>query len=386
MATAKPIDGASRMEVRHLIRVLIQRWWLIVPIFLLTVGATLVFSLSQPRIYEASSTYVVRATSLISDDVLSALGILTRQSQIAETYAQAGQSRTIQQQAAESLSLSGGEKDDISVESRLVPGTTLLQLRCRTTDPALAQEYCNALGAALIIYARGLYPSFELAVLDTAALPNQPISPDVPLNVALGIAVGLVLAVGLGILAEILTPSARVHPKFEVMDRESSAYSGAYFLMRLRQEVSRARRSGANPATVALIDVNHSGVLDGLDPRSRVDTLRRLASLLESHIRIEDLSARLEADTFALLLPDTTEDEAIKIVEALRSRIAAPAVGIDSGGDAVRVQPAAGVVEFKGEGLTAEDVLHSARRALLDAGSVPAGTTQASSAAVQPGV
>lgn len=374
------------MEVRHLVRVLIQRWWLVVPIFVLTVGASMVFSLSQPRIYEASSTYVVKATSLISDDVLSALGILTRQSQIAETYAQAGQSRTIQQQAAESLSLSSAQLADVKAQSRLVPGTTLLQLSCQASNPALAQDYCNAVGDALINYARGLYPSFELAVLDTAVLASRPISPDVPLNVALGVAVGLVLAIGLGIVAEILTPSARIHPKFEVMDRESSAYSGAYFLMRLRQEVSRARRSGANAAVVALIDVNHSGVLDALDPRSRVDTLRRLAALLESHIRIEDLSARLEADTFALLLPDTTEAEAIKIVEALRSRIAAPAVGVDSGGAAVRVQPAAGVVEFHGDGLTAEDVLQRARSALLDAGSVPTGTTQASSAAVRPGV
>lgn len=373
------------MEIRYLIRILVQRWWLVVPAFLVTVASALVITLSQSPIYESSATYVVKATSDVGDDVLSALGVLSRQTQIAETYAQAGQSRQIQQRASESLSLSAEQDADVVLESGLVAGTNLLRLSCRARDADLAPAYCNAVGDALVDYAEGLYPSFELAVLDTAVLPTRPVSPNVPMNLGLGVVVGLALGVATGILAQILTPTTRrPRPRFEVIDRESSAYSGAFFLMRLRQEISRARRTGSHLA-ISLVNVNHSGGLDHIDQHSRYEAIRRLAGLLESHLRIEDVSARLEGDVFAILMPDTTEVEAIDMVEALRGRIAAPALAVDSGGAPVRVQPAAGVVEFHGEVLTAEDLLERARSALRDAESVPGGTTQPFSAAAQPG-
>lgn len=372
------------MEIRYLIRILVQRWWLVLPAFVVTVGAALAFTLSQPRIYESTSTYVVKATSEFGDDVLSALGVLSRQTQIAETYAQAGQSRMLQQKASDALSLNADQRADVELDSRLVAGTNLLRLACQATDPQLAQDYCGAVGDALVDYAAGLYPSFELAVLDTAGLPTNPVSPSVPLNLGFGVAVGLALGVGTGLLAEILSSSKGSRPRFELLDRESSAYSSSFFLMRLRQEISRVRRTGSRLA-VALVDVNHSGVLDGMDPRARADTLRRVASMLEGHVRNEDVSARLEDDIFALLMPDTTEAEAIGMVEALRGRIAAPAVGLDSVGEPVRVQPAAGVVEFGPEAISAEELLERGRRALRDAGSVPAGTTQPFSAVAQPG-
>ena len=67
-------------------------------------GVTLV----QPQRYESDSTYVVRVTSGVGEDVLNALGVLGRQTDIAETYAQIGASRTLRQQAAEDLGLTPG--------------------------------------------------------------------------------------------------------------------------------------------------------------------------------------------------------------------------------------------------------------------------------------
>lgn len=362
------------MEIRHLIRIFVEKWWLVVPTFLITVGATVAFTFTRPAVYESTSTYIVKTTNAIGNDVLSALSILSRQTEIAETYVQAAQSRKIQDQAIAALSLDARQQADVELEGRLVPGTNLLQLAVQATDRQLATDYCNAVGTALVSYANGLYPSFKLTTLDAAMPPDKAVSPNVPLNLALGIAIGLVLGAGVAIVAETVTPSSWRQPEFDLLDKESSAYSGAFFLLRLRQEISRARRTGSHVA-IALINVNHTGILDSIDPRSRRSALRRLAGLLDSHLRSEDLSARLEADTFALLLPDSSEGEAISMVEALRGRISAPAVG-GPGGDAIRVNPAAGVAEFHREPLTAEALLDRARRALRDAETVPAGTTQ----------
>ena len=363
------------MELRSLIRVLLDKWWLVVPTFLMTFGSAAVLTLIQPPVYQSSSTFVVKVTSNVGEDVLSALGLLSRQPEIAETYSQAGQSRAIRQAAIDLLGLDAREQSDVELESRLVPGSNLLQLSVLATDQGLAQDYCTAVGEALVEYANELYPSFELVALDAPGASGEPVSPNVRLNLGLGAVVGLVLALGFGYLATILTPSSRPKAQIELLDRESSAYSNAFFMLRLRQEMSRVRRTNS-PLSLALVNVNHSGVLDRADARVRREALARLAGLLDAHLRIEDLSARLEEETFALLFADTSEAEAMEMVEGLRGRLALPAVGADPSGQALRVSPAAGVVGYHGEPGTVGELIERARRALRDGEAVPAGKTQ----------
>ena len=367
------------MELRSLARVLLEKWWLVVPTFLMTFGSATVFTLGQPRVYESSATYVVKVTSDVGEEVLSALGLLSRQPEIAETYAQAGESRAIRQSAFESLDIDEAEQANVELESRLIPGSNILQVSVEATDQGLAQDYATAVGAALVDYANGLYPSFELVALDAAGATGVPVSPNVPLNLALGLVVGLVLGAGVGYVATILTPGARPKPQMEILDRESSAYSSAFFMLRLRQEMSRTRRT-KTPLSIALINVNHSGVLDRADPRVRREALARLAALLDGHLRIEDLSGRLEHDTFALLLTDTREADAVKMVEGLRVRLTLPAIGTDPSGQALRASPAAGVAAYDGSAATVEELIQQAEEALRDAEAMPAGMTQSFSA------
>ncbi len=363
------------MELRSLIRVLMDKWWLVVPTFLMTFGSAAVLTLSQPAVYESTSTYVVKITSAAGEDVLNALGLLSRQTEIAETYAQAGESRAIGQAATEALNLDEDQQNDVSLESQLIAGSNLLQLSVTATDATLAQDYNMAVGAALVEYANELYPSFELVALDRAGAADQPISPNVPLNIGLGFVVALLLAGGIGYVAAIVTPAVRPKAQIEMLDRQSSAYSHAFFTLRLRQEMSRVRRT-RSPLSIALINVNHSGILDSADVRVRREAVGRLAGLMDAHLRIEDLSARLEEDTFALLLADTKEADAMEIVEGLRIRLGLPAVGADPSGQALRASPAAGVAEFAGQATTVAELIDQARRAMRDAEAVPAGKTQ----------
>ncbi|MBA3688935.1 MAG: diguanylate cyclase [Chloroflexi bacterium] len=363
------------MELRSLIRVLFERWWLVVPIFVMTFGSAAVLTLSQPPVYQSSSTYVVKVTSTAGQDILSALGLLSRQTEIAETYTQVAQSRAIRQAAISALKLDARQQNDVNLDSRLVAGSNLLQLSATSTDKKLAQAYCTAVGDALVIYADKLYPSFAIVALDAAAPPDRPVSPNIPLNLGLGLVVALLLAGGVGYVAAVLAPTARPKAQIEMLDRESSAYSSAFFMLRLRQEMSRVRRTNS-PLSIALLNVNHSGVLDRADVRVRREALGKLAGFLDAHLRIEDLTGRLEGDTFAILLADTTEADAMEMVESLRGRMALPAIGADPSGQALRASPAAGVVEYDGQPITVAELIEQARQALRDAEAVPAGKTQ----------
>jgi diguanylate cyclase (GGDEF)-like protein len=371
------------MELRSLLLVLIRRWWLVVPIFLITTGASLVFALSQTPTYESTARLVVNAQGGSVGDNLDALTLINRQQEVTDTFAQISASKRIQDAAVEALQLTGSQRHDVSITSRPLTGTTLVDITARASDPSLAQAYANAVSAALVDYVRQTSAFFQLSVLDEAGVPDRPVSPNVPLIVGLGAVAGLVLGTGLAVLLEILRPQA-IGGMREVVDPETWAFNESFLLYRLRQEMSRSRRT-RRPVTLALIDVNHQGVLDELLPRARTDALRRVVTVLDNHLRQEDMAARLEGTTFAVVLTDTTEAKAVPLVDGLRARISGPALGTTDGAP-VRANPAAGVVEYRSGKVTEAELIKQARSALLAGQSEPIGRTAAFSAlSIQPG-
>lgn len=369
------------MELRSLFHIIVSRWWLVLPIFVLTVGATVVFTIVQRPLYSSASTLVVAPSLSVADDALSALSVISRQTEISDTYAQIGSSRTIQQTAAERLDLSPEQRATIQLESRLLTGTTLLEIEATSPDRQLSADYANAVSDALVDYVDANYGIFAVSVLDAAAVPSRPVSPDAGLNLALGIAAGLLLGVGLALVAYMLQPQPRAGLR-DIVDPETWAFNDSYFAYRLAQEMNRSRRSRQSTA-VALVDVSHEGALDDLMPRQRTEALRRIAALLDSHVRPEDVVARLYGTVFGIVLPDTSEAQAVAMVEGLRGRVAAPAFGTTASGAPAHANPAAGVVEYR-EGAT--DVMQHAQSALRAAKEGPIGRTEAFSAlSVQPG-
>jgi diguanylate cyclase (GGDEF)-like protein len=367
------------MELRSLLRILLRRWWLALPVAAIVFGSSLVFTFAQRPVYESTSTLLVTPSGSLGDDVLSALATISRQPEIAETYAQIATSRTIRVSAQTALDLTERQAGDVRLQTRLIPGTNVLELAVRSTDATLAQAYCDAVRQALVDYTGQLEGTFDLETLDEASSTQTPVEPNVPVNAALGAAVAVLLGLGLAFTAELLAPGPRSRPSVAMVDADSQAYSRPFFLLRLQQEMSRTRRSGA-ALSVALVNVNHGGVLSDTSPRAQRNVLRQLAGLLTAHVRAEDIVARIDTHVFGILLPDTSEAEAVTMIEAIRRRIAVPAVGLESGGDAIHVQPAAGIVEFSREGFSAEELLERARRALRDAETIPVGKTQSFSA------
>ncbi len=85
------------------------------------------------------------------------------------------------------------------------------------------------------------------------------------------------------------------------------------------RERSRAKRK-ASPLTLAFIDLdNMKRVNDELGHAEGDEMLRILASSVLGSIRELDAFGRVGGDEFALILPDTDEQEALKAIQRLRS-------------------------------------------------------------------
>jgi diguanylate cyclase (GGDEF)-like protein len=358
------------MELKVYLRILARRWWIVVPTLLLTFAATLALTFNEAPLYASSATFVLKLGSAFQDDkdFVSALDILSRRAEIAATYTEVATSRLIKRQAAELLQLTPEQRSALSVSSRALGGTNVVEISVEGLDPTLVRDFTNAVGAQTIAYVRGLYETYELEPLDEAVLRTTPISPNYPLNLGLGAALGLCLGIGMALLAEYLRAQPEEQATFNILDHETGMYSKRYFLVRLRQELSRASRNHS-AVSIALMNVDHHGVMDGASPQFRSTALRRLLLLLGPVLREEDIMAHYDDTVIAFLLPDLHGEPAKELIELMRTRIAAAPLELEERGMRLNLQAAAGVVTYHNKDVDVDDLLAGASRALEGAES-----------------
>ncbi len=91
---------------------------------------------------------------------------------------------------------------------------------------------------------------------------------------------------------------------------------------RLARELERARRSGT-PVAVALVDLDRFKQVNDTQGHSAGDALlREVAAGFSQAVRTVDLVARVGGEEFAVALPDVSVEDAVTIVERLRTSLA----------------------------------------------------------------
>jgi capsular polysaccharide biosynthesis protein/GGDEF domain-containing protein len=305
------------VDLRAALSALRARWWVLVLTTALSVGLGVALSFLQPRAYVATSTYVVAPTPSFRSDVLSAMTLISRQSEIAETFAQIAMSSYVAEAVHAELGLAA-ESPSVTIESQVRPGTTVLEVSARSSDPQLAQRYANATGIVLLDYLEGVNDAFQLVLLDAANVAT-PVPSGLILNVALGLVVGLALGAGLVLAVRWLRGLGQPQPP-EIVDSESLESNRAYFGVRLRQAMASVRRSH-RPMVLALLRTLPAGQMAEVPASVRHDMRRLVTAAMEAENRGEDLAARIGEATFALVLRDRTSQEAAAWVEAVRNAI-----------------------------------------------------------------
>lgn len=107
-----------------------------------------------------------------------------------------------------------------------------------------------------------------------------------------------------------------------VKDGLTSLYNHRYFQEALAQECARSKRY-AKQCSVIFMDVDNFKMYNDTHGHPEGDKLlKTLAELMVKHVRSTDLAARYGGEEFVLLIPETSKDNAIRIAEGLRARIA----------------------------------------------------------------
>lgn len=151
-------------------------------------------------------------------------------------------------------------------------------------------------------------------------------------------------------------------------DALTGAVNRRSFLERAGAELNRSRRYGA-PLSLVMMDVDHfKRINDTLGHARGDDALCRVVQVCGQVVRKEDVLGRLGGEEFALLLPQTSLEEAHHLVERLREHIAGSRMDDGHpGAPAVVLTASFGVTSMRPDDLSVDDLLGRADAALYRA-------------------
>lgn len=157
-------------------------------------------------------------------------------------------------------------------------------------------------------------------------------------------------------------------------DHLTGLYNKRYFLMRLQEEISRAKRYGQELSLI-FCDLDHfKRVNDNYGHSSGDKVLRTVGGVLAggmgdikvvSRLRKSDIVARYGGEEFVVILPETTPENAKTAAEKVRRIIEVEEISVD--GTAVRVTMSFGVAGVSEEVNNVDDLIRRADHAMYRA-------------------
>ena len=152
-----------------------------------------------------------------------------------------------------------------------------------------------------------------------------------------------------------------------VSDPLTGLYNRRFLMDRLLQEMQRSDRHG-EPLAFAMIDLDGFKTINDLYGHVLGDkVLRAVGNAISRSIRVSDIAARYGGDEFAVILPQTPPEGAMRVCERLLRAISEAGFQDDSG-KVCRVTASLGLAYYPADDVeTPEDLVHSADGALYGA-------------------
>ena len=174
----------------------------------------------------------------------------------------------------------------------------------------------------------------------------------------------------LGILTNMLSVALQNSKHFEQIkalsytDEMTGLHNYRFFTMRLKEEISRAKRN-ETILSLLILDVDYfKNYNDALGHPAGDEILRQLSKILRSTVRDNDIVARYGGEEFAIILPLTDETGAGTLADRIRTKVEEyefPHQEIQPNGT---LTISIGIALFPDNAFDADDVIVAADRAL----------------------
>ncbi len=150
------------------------------------------------------------------------------------------------------------------------------------------------------------------------------------------------------------------------VDPLTGLYNRRYLDEALARECNRAKRYG-NDLSCLMIDLDGFKQCNDIHGHLEGDALlRQVAAMISSSVRESDVAARYGGDEFCIVLPETSQDQALLLAERLRSEVATIKRG--SNGQSLSIGASIGVFSpQRADDLEPEKIIGFADAALREA-------------------
>lgn len=209
------------MDIRDYLRILRKSWGLILSLVLVGTLVAATYSLLKEPTYSAT------AKVFVSTQSTGTIGELAQGNsfsvQRVKTYSDLVLTPAVLIPVIEQLNINLSSDQIVPLITASAPlDTSIIDITVENTDPALAADLANATASNLAKAVEKLETStnsasgspVKLTPVQMAEVPTSPVSPKIPLNIALGVLIGLALGVGLAVLRQTL--DTRIHNQKDV--------------------------------------------------------------------------------------------------------------------------------------------------------------------------
>ena len=169
-----------------------KRWIMIVAITLTAtiISGVLSFFVIDP-VYETSTKVFIGKEE--NDDAAYNSGDIQMYQQLLQTYAQAIQTKDLVNRAISGLSYDELEASGVVNSLTVTPisSTQILEIKYQSKNPEEAKDVLKSVTDEFIVTAKELVPNGNVRVIEEVELPEEPVSPNKVMNIAIAFLLGL---------------------------------------------------------------------------------------------------------------------------------------------------------------------------------------------------
>lgn len=192
-----------------------KRWIMIVAITLVStlVSGILSFFVIDP-IYESSTKVFIGKDE--SDNAAYNSSDINMYQQLLQTYAQAIKTKDLASRAIDKLDYTLEPSYVISnLTVNPITSTQILEIKYRSKDKQEAKDVLKNVTDEFIVTAKELVPNGNVRIIEEVELPENPVSPNKLMNIAIAFLLGLMVSVGLVFLLEYLDNTYKTREQLE---------------------------------------------------------------------------------------------------------------------------------------------------------------------------
>ena len=192
---------------------------------------------------------------------------------------------------------------------------------------------------------------------------------------ALGVAVATLWVANPWLIPFALAPLVFIHRSLHVpllqeaarIDPKTGLFNARHFSALLRAELAHAERFG-RPASLIMADLDLLRDINNSYGHLAGDTvLAGIAKTFQTELREYDVPARFGGEEFAILLPETSRNDALSVAERIRAAVAAQVFKVHTSREPIGATISMGVATFPEDGADPNELVHRADLAVYRA-------------------